>query len=279
LITRSARNDAATHQAIRNRGGGGGTGGGAPPPRGPPVPAALRVRAGSALTPQQCHAPAARGRARPSRAQFHKASRSNSSDQRRCAAGEPRHGNDQLVRLVDTDVLRVAVEEQGPAGGRPILLLHGWPDAPRGWGPVARRLQERGWRTIVPARVARVRLGSVPRRRRGTDAGSRLPVTRSTSWTHSASTVSPSSATTGAHASPTRWPRSRRSARRDRRARASLSARGVFTVPAFQLREDRCLDPRNGEPVRDATRPPPGRGVRGRRRGLKRVRAGRPSAR
>jgi pimeloyl-ACP methyl ester carboxylesterase len=55
--------------------------------------------------------------------------------------------------------------------------------------------------------------------------------------------------------------------------------RGVFTVPAFQLREDRCLDPRNGEPVRDATRPPPGRGVRGRRRGLKRVRAGRPSAR
>jgi hypothetical protein len=127
--------------------------------------------------------------------------------------------------------------------------------------------------------VARVRLGSAPRRRRGTDAGSRLPVTRSTSWTHSASTVSPSSATTGAHASPTRWPRSRRSARRDRRARASLSARGVFTVPAFQLREDRCLDPRNGEPVRDATRPPPGRGVRGRRRGLKRVRAGRPSAR
>jgi branched-subunit amino acid ABC-type transport system permease component len=27
----------------------------------------------------------------------------------------------------------------------------GWPDAPRGWGPIAKRLQERGWRTIVPA--------------------------------------------------------------------------------------------------------------------------------
>src|ERR1700689_416340 len=30
-------------------------------------------------------------------------------------------------------------------------MLHGWPDAPRGWEPVAERLHQRGWRTIVPA--------------------------------------------------------------------------------------------------------------------------------
>ena len=55
------------------------------------------------------------------------------------------------MRLVKTAVLEIAVEEEGPAEGRPVLLLHGWPDAPRGWRPVARRLHEGGWRTIVPA--------------------------------------------------------------------------------------------------------------------------------
>jgi pimeloyl-ACP methyl ester carboxylesterase len=31
-----------------------------------------------------------------------------------------------------------------------MLLLHGWPDAPRGWRTVARHLQAAGWRTIMP---------------------------------------------------------------------------------------------------------------------------------
>jgi pimeloyl-ACP methyl ester carboxylesterase len=56
-----------------------------------------------------------------------------------------------LVRSVVTPVLEIEVDEDGPADGRPLLLLHGWPDAPRGWKPVAERLHERGWRTIVPA--------------------------------------------------------------------------------------------------------------------------------
>jgi pimeloyl-ACP methyl ester carboxylesterase len=75
------------------------------------------------------------------------------------------------VRLVETAVLEVAVEEGGPADGRPILLLHGWPDAARGWDPVARRLQERGWRTIVPALrgsgATRFRSTETPRDGRG----------------------------------------------------------------------------------------------------------------
>ena len=55
------------------------------------------------------------------------------------------------MRLVETSVLEIEVEDAGPPDGRPILLLHGWPDAPRGWRPVARHLHESGWRTIVPA--------------------------------------------------------------------------------------------------------------------------------
>src|SRR5262249_20935676 len=41
-------------------------------------------------------------------------------------------------------------EAGGPAEGRPVLLVHGWPDAPRGWRQVAARLHEAGWRTIAP---------------------------------------------------------------------------------------------------------------------------------
>jgi len=55
------------------------------------------------------------------------------------------------MRYVETAVLEIAVEEDGPADGRPVLLLHGWPDAPRSWRAVARRLHERGFRTVVPA--------------------------------------------------------------------------------------------------------------------------------
>jgi len=55
------------------------------------------------------------------------------------------------VRLVETAVLQIELHEEGPPDGQPLLLLHGWPDAPRGWRPVAGRLHESGWRTIVPA--------------------------------------------------------------------------------------------------------------------------------
>jgi pimeloyl-ACP methyl ester carboxylesterase len=75
------------------------------------------------------------------------------------------------MRLVETAVLEIAVEEEGPVEGRPVLLLHGWPDAPRGWRQVARRLHERGWRTIVPALrgsgATRFRSADAPRDGRG----------------------------------------------------------------------------------------------------------------
>jgi pimeloyl-ACP methyl ester carboxylesterase len=56
-----------------------------------------------------------------------------------------------MVRLIKTAVLEIELREGGPEDGRPVLLLHGWPAAPRGWRPVAERLHQRGWRTIVPA--------------------------------------------------------------------------------------------------------------------------------
>ena len=75
------------------------------------------------------------------------------------------------MRFVETPVLEIEVEEEGPADGAPVLLLHGWPDAPRGWGPVAKRLHERGWRTIVPALrgsgATRFRSPDAPRDGRG----------------------------------------------------------------------------------------------------------------
>lgn len=55
------------------------------------------------------------------------------------------------MRTVKTATLEIALEEEGPPDAHPVLLLHGWPDAPRGWRLVARRLHEGGWRTIVPA--------------------------------------------------------------------------------------------------------------------------------
>jgi pimeloyl-ACP methyl ester carboxylesterase len=55
------------------------------------------------------------------------------------------------MRIVETPVLEIALEDEGPADGEPLLLLHGWPDAPRGWSSVASRLHAHGWRTLAPA--------------------------------------------------------------------------------------------------------------------------------
>ena len=54
------------------------------------------------------------------------------------------------MRIVHTDLLEIAFEEGGPDNGRPVLLLHGWPDAPCGWSEMASRLHAAGWHTIAP---------------------------------------------------------------------------------------------------------------------------------
>jgi pimeloyl-ACP methyl ester carboxylesterase len=54
------------------------------------------------------------------------------------------------LRTVSTPILAVAVEETGPAHGPPVILLHGFPYAPRGYDAVVRILAAAGRRCIVP---------------------------------------------------------------------------------------------------------------------------------
>jgi pimeloyl-ACP methyl ester carboxylesterase len=55
----------------------------------------------------------------------------------------------QSIR-VKTPVLDVACEQSGPAGGLPVLLLHGFPYDPRCFDDVVAIVNAAGFRTIVP---------------------------------------------------------------------------------------------------------------------------------
>jgi pimeloyl-ACP methyl ester carboxylesterase len=54
------------------------------------------------------------------------------------------------VRTVRTPALDIACEEQGSAGGFPVILLHGFPDDVRAWDGVAGPLAADGYRVVVP---------------------------------------------------------------------------------------------------------------------------------
>lgn len=54
------------------------------------------------------------------------------------------------MKRARTDILDIAFEQAGPPDGFPILLLHGWPDAPRGWNEFSKWLHAEGFRTIAP---------------------------------------------------------------------------------------------------------------------------------
>jgi pimeloyl-ACP methyl ester carboxylesterase len=54
------------------------------------------------------------------------------------------------LRQVRTPVLDLAYEEHGPAGGPPVVLLHGFPYDPHCFDEVAPRLGEEGCRVILP---------------------------------------------------------------------------------------------------------------------------------
>jgi len=53
------------------------------------------------------------------------------------------------MKRARTDILDIAFEQAGPPDGFPILLLHGWPDAPRSWNEFSKRLHAEGFRTIA----------------------------------------------------------------------------------------------------------------------------------
>ncbi len=54
------------------------------------------------------------------------------------------------THTLKTDRLKLTYEESGPKDGKPLMLLHGWPDSPRTWDKVLPTLQEAGYRTVVP---------------------------------------------------------------------------------------------------------------------------------
>jgi pimeloyl-ACP methyl ester carboxylesterase len=54
------------------------------------------------------------------------------------------------IKHVRTASLDVAFEEAGPAGGTPVLLMHGWPYDPRTYDDVIPRLTAQDCRCIVP---------------------------------------------------------------------------------------------------------------------------------
>jgi pimeloyl-ACP methyl ester carboxylesterase len=54
------------------------------------------------------------------------------------------------VKHIRTAALDVAYEESGPAGGKPVFLLHGWPYDPRCYDDVIPALVAAGCRAIVP---------------------------------------------------------------------------------------------------------------------------------
>jgi len=58
--------------------------------------------------------------------------------------------NDVWIQHTNNSLLSVAYERSGPDNGRPVFLLHGWPDDIRTWDNIIPALHAAGWQTIVP---------------------------------------------------------------------------------------------------------------------------------
>lgn len=54
------------------------------------------------------------------------------------------------MQSIRTNTLEIFYEDTGAHDAPPVLLLHGWPDAPRSFHPVAKLLNAAGWRTVTP---------------------------------------------------------------------------------------------------------------------------------
>ena len=54
------------------------------------------------------------------------------------------------LKSVKTELLDVAYAEYGPAGGKPVILLHGWPYDIHSFAEVAPQLAAQGYRIFVP---------------------------------------------------------------------------------------------------------------------------------
>jgi pimeloyl-ACP methyl ester carboxylesterase len=70
-----------------------------------------------------------------------------------------------MIKTVRTSVLEIAYEETGPADGKPVVLMHGFPDDIHAYDGVAPPLAQARYRVIVPYLAATGRPGfSIPGR-------------------------------------------------------------------------------------------------------------------
>lgn len=58
---------------------------------------------------------------------------------------------ENMQKTIQTSLLDITYLEQGPADGKPVLLLHGWPYDVHTWDAVAASLAEQGYRTLAPS--------------------------------------------------------------------------------------------------------------------------------
>jgi pimeloyl-ACP methyl ester carboxylesterase len=54
------------------------------------------------------------------------------------------------MKTIRTELLEIAYFDDGPQDGKPLLLLHGWPEAPSGFDEICSHLHKAGFRTIAP---------------------------------------------------------------------------------------------------------------------------------
>jgi pimeloyl-ACP methyl ester carboxylesterase len=54
------------------------------------------------------------------------------------------------VQEIKTSALKLVYEEGGPKDGKPVILVHGWPDSPRTWDAILPTLHAAGCRTYAP---------------------------------------------------------------------------------------------------------------------------------
>ena len=66
------------------------------------------------------------------------------------APGKPGQAAPAPIRQIDAGLLNMGYIETGPAGGRPVILLHGWPYDIYCYADAAELLAARGYRVIVP---------------------------------------------------------------------------------------------------------------------------------
>jgi pimeloyl-ACP methyl ester carboxylesterase len=55
-----------------------------------------------------------------------------------------------MAEYIETPDLRLAYEEAGPAGGRAVVLVHGWPDDVHCWDNISPTLAQAGCRVVAP---------------------------------------------------------------------------------------------------------------------------------